>query len=322
MRNELEQILNKISDNVVLNTPEALLKNRALLTTPVNDSFSGRCILHKAAQYGYLDIIKIILGKNPDLLNQTDKLNQTPLIWAASCGHKYIVKYLISLGANLNFATNCPSNGSEHNRTALHWAAENKHGSIVSLLVRARAVIDKLTLQNENFRAYLYNDKDLDVARALANDRALLTILDEHSILHKVVRHNCLDIVKIILNKNPDLLNQTDNLNQTPLIWAASCGHKYIVKYLISLGADLNFTTNYVDNGLEHGRTALDWAAAGGHSEISAMLQEASGVVAQENRAENPQTSVTHVSFLRAKKLNSLPEDFTWVNTFEYTHST
>lgn len=83
----------------------------------------------------------------------------------------------------------------------------------------------------------------------------------------------------------------------TPLAVAASCGHVLVVKMLISAGADVNLKTSAVRSiyalasihgvafycccggtavmSLQHGRTALLWAAERGHIEVVQVLLEA-----------------------------------------------
>jgi ankyrin repeat protein len=45
---------------------------------------------------GDLEKVKILLEKDPDLVNQKNQNNETPLILAAKYGHAEIVKLLIS----------------------------------------------------------------------------------------------------------------------------------------------------------------------------------------------------------------------------------
>ena len=97
----------------------------------------------------------VILQAHPDLLNQKDENNQTPLLWAASRGHKEVVDYLISLGADLNAATSVTDiKHSHHGRTTLYWAVDGDHKTVVDSLLQAGATIDTLVLQNKKFKDY------------------------------------------------------------------------------------------------------------------------------------------------------------------------
>ena len=53
-----------------------------------------------------------------------------------------------------------------------------------------------------------------------------------------------LDIVRILLEKDPDLLDLRDNDGQTCLHYAASCGHADIVELLLAQGADPSVCDN------------------------------------------------------------------------------
>lgn len=43
--------------------------------------------IHKAAREGDLEIVKVLLKQNPELVNEANKYGQTPLFWAAELGN-------------------------------------------------------------------------------------------------------------------------------------------------------------------------------------------------------------------------------------------
>lgn len=53
----------------------------------------------------------------------------------------------------------------------------------------------------------------------------------------------------------------------TPLILAAKLGHNDIVKLLLKWGADMDATD-------KHGKTALEYAEAGGFIKVAGMIKE------------------------------------------------
>ena len=61
--------------------------------------------------------------------------------------------------------------------------------------------------------------------------------------VHLVARHGRLQSLKYLLQKAPELLNETDFSNETALHLATRAGHIDIIKYLISVGADINAET-------------------------------------------------------------------------------
>lgn len=92
--------------------------------------------IHIAARKGNLTILKMLLDYQPDLLNQRDKFNRTPLIWATENGHEDVVRYLIQLGADLSVAINDPSS-LDHGKTALDVAFATYQDEIEELFLKA-----------------------------------------------------------------------------------------------------------------------------------------------------------------------------------------
>ncbi len=135
------------------------------------------CLLHYAASQGRLELIKIVLAKYPNLMNQSDRYNNTPLLWAAHKGQAGVVRYLISQGADLNTTTNCPGN-PHHGKTTLHRAVDEDHKTTVDCLIKAGAHIDALLLKNPKFHAYLVSvieNNHLALVHRLAKNKTTLT---------------------------------------------------------------------------------------------------------------------------------------------------
>jgi len=71
-------------------------------------------------------------------------------------------------------------------------------------------------------------------------------------------------------------VNATDDLDSTPLLYAAQSGHARLVRFLIEQGADVN-ETDYL------GWTPLMWATSGGHREVVERLLQAKADVDKED---------------------------------------
>ena len=72
--------------------------------------------IHDAAQSGDLEKVKALLKANPDLVFTKDNTGSTPLLYAASYGHRDVVALLLASKADVNAKAN---NG----QTSLHLAA-------------------------------------------------------------------------------------------------------------------------------------------------------------------------------------------------------
>lgn len=85
------------------------------------------------------------------------------------------------------------------------------------------------------------------------------------------------DKVRALLNDKDIDLEQGDENGLTPLLMASFKGHYEIVKFLIELGADVNYSKHY------HKYSALMFAAIGGHKKIVNLLLESGADVNHTN---------------------------------------
>ena len=83
-------------------------------------------------------------------------------------------------------------------------------------------------------------------------------------------------VVRLLLERDGVDINSRDNLyehNKTPLIWAAENGHEAVVRLLLERdGVDINAKDSY------HEKTPLIWAAENGHEAVVRLLLERDGV--------------------------------------------
>lgn len=59
------------------------------------------------------------------------------------------------------------------------------------------------------------------------------------SILHSIAQTNAYELAQVILEKNPELINERDNFGRTPLFWAFWAGSSLTARFLLSKGAKL-----------------------------------------------------------------------------------
>ena len=82
----------------------------------------------KAAMYGHDTVIPLLLEADAQIDAQKDIGGDTPLMYASYYGKEAAVRELLKGNPNLDLK-------DTHGRTALDWAREKKHQSIVNLLV-------------------------------------------------------------------------------------------------------------------------------------------------------------------------------------------
>ncbi|VVC27339.1 Ankyrin repeat-containing domain,Ankyrin repeat [Cinara cedri] len=70
----------------------------------VNNVSNGRTMLHKACDFGHLDIVEYLIQNGADI-NKKDNFGITPLLCALWENHLSVAKYLIDKGATTTFLT-------------------------------------------------------------------------------------------------------------------------------------------------------------------------------------------------------------------------
>ena len=101
-----------------------------------------KSLIHHAAKLGSLDLVRFLINKKPELLDLTDTLGQTPILWSAAYGHENIVDYLANIGADINR----PSTDNGDNYAPIHWASERGYQNVVDCLIKHGA---DLSLKNK-----------------------------------------------------------------------------------------------------------------------------------------------------------------------------
>lgn len=161
--------------------------------------------IHLTCEYGHLEIVKLLLEKNPDLINEVDIHRNSPLIIAASRGHHHIVSYLLSKNADVTITTfNQDSYGDGFN--ALTWACDGGHLEVVKILI---------------------SFNQLHIAADVLGSQPI----------HIACREGHLAITQFLLEKCPESVDAPNATHQTPLHLASCNARLAIVKYLLLKGA-------------------------------------------------------------------------------------
>ncbi|CAG8538725.1 962_t:CDS:2 [Paraglomus occultum] len=96
----------------------------------ISRDFENNTTLIIAAQYDYLEIVKLFVSVFPDSVDMANKKGQTALILACKEGHIEIIKFLLGNGANIN--------QTDHDgNTALHYAAAWDRFQVVKFLIES-----------------------------------------------------------------------------------------------------------------------------------------------------------------------------------------
>ncbi|XP_069975828.1 ankyrin-1 isoform X2 [Penaeus vannamei] len=300
----------------------ALLCDRGANLEVGNTENLGRKPLHMAVQRGNFEVVQTLLEKNADP-NAKDDIGKTPLIIAAAGNAGHIASLLLDKGADVNIKDSdgggllhlaartgspyileilkgkgCEMDGRDKEEcTPLHRAAEYGNLEAVKWFVNNGSdfnAVDKSNLtplqkaQKEEFvdvvhwmKEYKKNEAMNKIVKALrrGDQRAIEekisegfdvnTILQEEneldgSPLHFAADEGHTSIAAFLLNHGPNV-DCKNSKGLTPLHLAAWGGHTEFIKLLFAKNCNTRATTN-------EGLTAIHLASRGGHLEaIEAM---------------------------------------------------
>ena len=237
----------------------------------------------------HIEIVQLLLDAGADVnlgdkIGKLKSINAQPVLYMVcdTYGEKInmdMLKLLLDAGANVNAMDNLKE-------TALYKAAENGDIDAVRLLLdygadvnlgRETPLIAALYDGSKNMHAIvqLLIDNGADVHRC--TDKSLWSTV----MLAAVCHPECLPL---LIDAGADInyvcRGITDYRQYTALLWAAEEGITESVKILLANGADIHAKN-------KKGRTALDLAMMGQHTEIVQLLQAAG---AKNSEDYSPQT--------------------------------
>jgi ankyrin repeat protein len=293
-----------------------MLKDQASLAQ------APRKCLHLAARNGNLEIVRLLLdyGADPNLDYGYNNIvgDYTPLSAAVISGHYEITKFLCERGADPD------ASGGRNHGSVLHRAvAEHDvrlvrllldHGADANLkqdwgsmspLLRAVELGDfdlcQLLVEHDaDITVKTRDGVDLMTLAACQGDKRIGQLLLEKGAglsIHTAIALGKADEVRQMIAADELLVNDLDDyLHQTPLAWAAMCGHLELVKLLIDNKANVNAGVirddkfmNLADGQEKQVPDALEldvadhlplqMAAAMGHTDIIRVLLQHSAII-------------------------------------------
>jgi len=207
--------------------------------------------IHYANLEGHKDIMLLLKGAvNTDISAESDKLKQTPLMFAVNQAKMEDVKLLVEeLGADVNQAD---INGT----VVLHTAAMTGELEMVKYLVENGADVNKKDATGQSAILSATLAKKIDIITYLVEKGVSVVEADAGGTtpFHYAAMTGDLDIVKFYVKHGATAMMETNEQN-VPLDFAAMLGHAELVKWLVEeLGAD-------VDHVAKDGKTAFDYAS-------------------------------------------------------------
>ncbi len=264
--------------------------------------------LHQAVWSARVDAIKTLLAHKPDV-NALNSEGRAPLhyaisvymgaVFAGSTNNigKDIIELLLANGADINAGYPILLDASHYAKNAglvefllskganvsVQEADKGETALNLAIVSGNKAAVEMILRHSPNLRQAGGNDGTA-LGTAIENrrfDMALMILtnaLEKHSnTLSFAAAQGDLNELQALLEKNPQSLNEKDELGFTPLAWAAARGQTAAGSILISRGAEINSADRAELN-------PLAWAVCGGSLPLIGLLVT--------NRAANLDTAL------------------------------
>lgn len=263
----------------------ALIEAGALLDSTSDD---GKTPLIWAAALADTSMVKLLLDHGANIEHRS-RLGQTPLSWAATNGKTYVMHELLNRGADIEAKSN-------DGKSPLSWAAIYGMTEAVKLLVLKGANIES---QSNNMQTPLLwsmekgHERTTDLLLKLGANLDSEKRLGTTSIFLALEEGNS-SVFNKLLDRFPYMIEERNQILQTPLGWAAERSDDKTVKELLERGADLEARSN-------NGQTPLSRAVTYGSLSTAQMLVEKGAFV--ESKSYNGQTPLSWAAMYGRKEM-------------------
>ncbi|HTL28760.1 MAG TPA: ankyrin repeat domain-containing protein [Tepidisphaeraceae bacterium] len=188
--------------------------------------------LHRAADKGHLEIVRLLLdrGADPDIRDEGD--NAMAMHFAAESGHLDVIKLLVERGADVN------GFGDVHGWDIIGWATlhHKTHADVANYLLANGA-------QHNIFSAVAMGDveaiRNLAPIRRDVIDKPMAIWEARRRPLHLAVMKHQPTVIPVLLDLGADI-EATDVDQLTPLDYATLRNEKACAEILLSRGARIN----------------------------------------------------------------------------------
>jgi ankyrin repeat protein len=240
------------------------------------DTCAGYNVVHQAAKLGFDRFLEKCRGQlRPGLLAAQSTMGHTALHLAALEGHYCTLKLLLEMGADPNIVNN-------QHKYPIHLAAvmrgeiDMKKKCIQELLIQTHEKVlgSSDTLGRTLLHAVINFEDPALVKVILEKCPNLINLVDNlgQNLLHHILIHKLDALIDYFLShENVDKLIATPTNNySTALILACRYGNEQTVAKLLKHPQ----TVKMMDHCDEHQRTAIQWALDNGNENSINLLQE------------------------------------------------
>jgi len=218
--------------------------------------------IHQAAKSGDITKIKALIDENPEIVNDRDLNQNTPLHLASQYGHPEVVALLLDHQADVNTQ-------NKDLFTPLHLAGWYQRTNLIELLVKNGANIEAKEYRGATpLMMFIWRNSELDLVKFLVDQGADINAHIEGSWVTPVAlaaQYGYTDIVNYLLDKGAAV----DEKNRVLVRLSVKHGLDRLFAKLHEQGADLRAV------GTNNGGTIFHFAAEGGSVQIIQTLMEA-----------------------------------------------
>ncbi|XP_071099225.1 serine/threonine-protein phosphatase 6 regulatory ankyrin repeat subunit B-like [Haliotis cracherodii] len=205
---------------------------------------NGDNILHVTCFAGNVDICKYLLSKDIVGIESRGQYNRTPVMKAANQGHRELFDFLVSKGCDLSVV-----DGNGDNILHVTCFAGNV-GICKYLLSKDIVGIESRGQCNRTPVMKAANQGQRELFNFLVSKGCDLSVVDGDgdNILHVTCLGGNVGICKYLLSKDIVGIESRGQYNTTPVMTAASEGHRELFDFLVSKGCDLSVVDGNGDN--------------------------------------------------------------------------
>lgn len=209
---------------------------------------SDTVVLTDASARGHTGVVKVLLGKFPELVHHTSPVGDTPLYHASRNGHVDTVRALLDFGAS--------STSGPDGTTPLQIASLFGHKQVVEMLLQAgpKDIVNHANLDGFTALHSAAQNGSIEVLNLLLDANGPFSAKTPKGVtpLHVATWHSHIDFVHRLLLVGATY-DDADSNGNTPLFAAAEKGNLRLVDMLLEAGANAMWRSN-------EGNTALHFA--------------------------------------------------------------
>ncbi|CDK31079.1 ankyrin repeat domain-containing protein [Candidatus Babela massiliensis] len=249
-----EELNKKLEKHLELGKDHNLYQNQAIryVIAGANpnleiESFGQvKSALTLSAEYGYLNLVKVLLKYNANVSYPNEWHLETALIIAVKNKNLRLIKILLPYNISLK--------STEEINTALKEALEDNSTEIVKLLLKDIDNLDSIRYYFNNFTPLMYaiDKNNIEITKIILEKypNVELQDIDGNTALILAVKNDNLEIIKLILKHYPNI-NTQNKFGYTALMYAIENNNEEVIKYLMERNPDLTLI-NQNQNNITH----------------------------------------------------------------------